>query len=103
MADYQGYRTYGDRKLEIVNGKAFSANQSYLAARSPPRLPPVKTTGKSKSRSSVRPWCLSDPEMKRRKRVAGYKVYAVEGRVKASFRRSFRWIKDKCSELIHGW
>ncbi|ERN04009.1 hypothetical protein AMTRI_Chr13g85420 [Amborella trichopoda] len=58
---------------------------------------------KSKSSSGSKSWRLSDPEVKRRKRVAGYKVYAVEGRVKASFRKSFRWIKDKCSDIIHGW
>ncbi|TVT99248.1 hypothetical protein EJB05_10416, partial [Eragrostis curvula] len=43
-----------------------------------------------------------DPaEMKRRRRVAGYKAYTVEGNVKASIRRGFRWIKAKCSRVIH--
>ncbi|KAF0908573.1 hypothetical protein E2562_026623 [Oryza meyeriana var. granulata] len=46
-------------------------------------------------------WCLSDPEMKRRRRVAGYKSYAVEGKVKASIRRGLRWIKAKCSHIVH--
>jgi Domain of unknown function (DUF3511) len=27
----------------------------------------------------------------------------VDGKVKASLRRGFRWIKAKCSELISGW
>nr|CAD1833249.1 unnamed protein product [Ananas comosus var. bracteatus] len=48
-------------------------------------------------------WCFGDPEMRRRRRVASYKAYAAEGRVKATFRRGFRWIKEKCSEIIHGW
>ncbi|CAN6347197.1 unnamed protein product [Urochloa humidicola] len=49
-------------------------------------------------------WCLSDPEMKRRRRVASYKAYSVEGKVKASLRRGIRWFKGKCSEIFHhGW
>ncbi|KAG8067784.1 hypothetical protein GUJ93_ZPchr0005g15568 [Zizania palustris] len=47
-------------------------------------------------------WCFSDPEMKRRRRVASYKAYSVEGKVKASLRRGLRWFKDKCSEIFHG-
>jgi hypothetical protein len=48
-------------------------------------------------------WCLSDPEMKRRRRVASYKAYSVEGKVKASLRRGLRWFKGKCSDTFHGW
>lgn len=44
-------------------------------------------------------WSFNDPEMKRKKRVAGYKVYAVEGKMKGSLRKSFRWIKD----IVYGW
>ena len=44
-------------------------------------------------------WSLNDPELKRKKRVAGYKVYAVEGKVKGSVRKGFRWIKD----IVYGW
>ncbi|KAJ1255770.1 hypothetical protein BS78_K161900 [Paspalum vaginatum] len=47
----------------------------------------------------VAAWCGlgGDPaEMKRRRRVAGYKAYAVEGKVKASIRRGLRWMKAKC-------
>ncbi|KAL0396989.1 UNVERIFIED_CONTAM: hypothetical protein Scaly_0147300 [Sesamum calycinum] len=54
--------------------------------------------------SSKRNWSLSaDPELQRKKRVAGYKAYAVEGRMKGSFRKSFRWIKDTCNHLVHGF
>ncbi|CAM0145064.1 unnamed protein product [Urochloa decumbens] len=43
-----------------------------------------------------------DPaEMKRRRRVAGYKAYAVEGKLKASIRRGLRWMKAKCERIIH--
>ncbi|RLN17411.1 uncharacterized protein C2845_PM02G42270 [Panicum miliaceum] len=45
-------------------------------------------------------WWSGDPEAKRRRRVAGYKAYAVEARVKASLREGFRWIKDRCTGLV---
>jgi hypothetical protein len=48
----------------------------------------------------VRVCCFGDPEMKRRRRVAGYKAYAVEGKVKASLRRGLRWLKRKCSGIL---
>ncbi|KAG6478982.1 hypothetical protein ZIOFF_062432 [Zingiber officinale] len=44
----------------------------------------------------------ADPEVRRRRRVAGYKWYTVESKVKASFRKGIRWIKTRCSELVHG-
>ncbi|CAM0907501.1 unnamed protein product [Alopecurus aequalis] len=47
-------------------------------------------------------WFVGDQaEMKRRGRVASYKAYAVEGKVKASIRRGLRWIKAKCSHVVH--
>ncbi|KAL8214861.1 hypothetical protein R6Q57_004310 [Mikania cordata] len=85
-----------DRRLEIVSGKG---NQVYAAGgvRSPDF--PART-----STSSAKPWGgFSDPESKRKKRIAKYKVYTIEGRVKASFRKGIRWIKSKCSDFIHGF
>ncbi|KAL6649786.1 hypothetical protein ACP70R_014010 [Stipagrostis hirtigluma subsp. patula] len=83
---------YGDRRVDVV---------AKPPARSPPPpLPATKAGGGGGVGSSA--WCFSDPEMKRRRRVASYKAYSVEGKVKSSLRRGFRWIKAKCSELIHG-
>ncbi|KAJ0096932.1 hypothetical protein Patl1_27654 [Pistacia atlantica] len=39
-----------------------------------------------------------NPEMKRRKRVAAYNMYAMEGKFKSSMRNSFKWIKNKFSD-----
>ncbi|KAI5324188.1 hypothetical protein Pyn_37360 [Prunus yedoensis var. nudiflora] len=36
-----------------------------------------------------------NPELERRKRVASYNMYAVEGKFKSSLRNSFKWIKGK--------
>ncbi|KAF3795183.1 hypothetical protein EJ110_NYTH05001 [Nymphaea thermarum] len=121
MAEFVQYRTFGDRRIEIVKGKTFSANQTWLAAcshhhhRPPPlpcgdgggRLPPSvgEKAGKRRKKggsSLMKSWAFNDPEMKRRRRVASYKVYAIKGKVKASLRKGIRWIKSKCSKLIRG-
>ncbi|CAN4089113.1 unnamed protein product [Withania somnifera] len=39
----------------------------------------------------------------REKRVLGYKSYAVEGKMKGSLRKSFRWIKSTCNRVVHGF
>lgn len=61
------------------------------------------STCSSYSSASTKGWSLSDPELQRKKRVASYKVYAVEGKMKGSFRKSYRWIKHTCSQVVHGW
>ncbi|CAN6313079.1 unnamed protein product, partial [Urochloa humidicola] len=86
---------YGDRSLDIVVKPPTRSP--------PPPLPASTRSGGGGGGGGVgSAWCFSDPEMKRRRRVASYKAYSVEGKVKASLRRGFRWIKAKCSELIHG-
>lgn len=45
-------------------------------------------------RAASRSWSFSDPESRRRRRVAGYKVYSVEQKMKGSIRKSFKWFKD---------
>ncbi|KAL2236577.1 UNVERIFIED_CONTAM: hypothetical protein Sindi_0849400 [Sesamum indicum] len=65
--------------------------------------PPIPPAG-CEVAGAGKPWGFNiEPEMKRRKRIARYKVYSVEGRVKASIRKGLRWFKNKCSELIHGY
>ncbi|CAI9285379.1 unnamed protein product [Lactuca saligna] len=58
--------------------------------------------GKSTNGSATKSWSFSDPEFQRKKRVAGYKVYSVEGKLKGSFRKSFRWLKDKYTHVVYG-
>ncbi|GLU22432.1 hypothetical protein SLE2022_385070 [Rubroshorea leprosula] len=55
------------------------------------------------SSSSLKGWSFNDPELQRKKRVAGYKVYSVEAKMKGSLRKSFRWIKDTCTQVVYGW
>ncbi|XP_057453003.1 uncharacterized protein LOC130744859 [Lotus japonicus] len=59
--------------------------------------------GKSRVGRASTSWSLNDPELQRKKRVAGYKIYAVEGKMKGSLRKSFRWIKNRCNQVVYGW
>ena len=59
--------------------------------------------GKNSFGPSSKSWSFNDPELQRKKRVASYKVYAVEGKMKGSFRKSFRWIKDTYTHVVYGW
>ncbi|KAE8669072.1 diacylglycerol O-acyltransferase 1-like isoform X1 [Hibiscus syriacus] len=54
------------------------------------------------SGSSSRSWSFGDPEFKRKKRVASYKMYGAEGKVKGSLKMSFRWLKDKYTRVVYG-
>ncbi|KAK1560720.1 hypothetical protein Q3G72_030123 [Acer saccharum] len=107
-----GHRSYGgDRRLEIVSGKSFSSgfgsNQIYVTQYTSPDRgavqPRATRPSHSSSSSSTMPWGFTDPEIRRKKRIAKYKVYTVEGKVKASLKKGLRWIKNKCSEIVHGY
>ncbi|XP_030945983.1 uncharacterized protein LOC126708182 [Quercus robur] len=94
----------GDRRLEIVSGKGFNSNHVYATRIDSPDLPPVPyAMARASQDGSSKPWGFNDPEVKRKKRIAQYKVYTVEGKVKASFRNGFRWIKAKCSQIVRGY
>ncbi|CAL1407626.1 unnamed protein product [Linum trigynum] len=51
--------------------------------------------------NALKVWWNS-PDAKRKKRVARYKLYAMEGKVKSSLKKSCRWVKQTCSRIIHG-
>ena len=59
--------------------------------------------GKSTNSSSSKNWSFNDPELQRKKRVASYKVYGVEGKLKGSLRKSFKWLKDRYTRVVYGW
>ncbi|KAK2656094.1 hypothetical protein Ddye_009146 [Dipteronia dyeriana] len=64
--------------------------------------------GHSKSYSFNGPSRQSDvldtsgnPEVQRRKRVAAYNMYTMEGKLKSSLRNSFKWIKNKFTDTYY--
>ncbi|KAK4758707.1 hypothetical protein SAY87_020008 [Trapa incisa] len=98
-----------NRRMDIVSGTGGCSS----AARLPyPLEPPpgmnrgnwaVQGGGRPGATAAEKPRGFTDPEMKRKKRIARYKAYGVEGRVKASLRRGMRWIKDKFSQVVNGY
>ncbi|XWS21810.1 hypothetical protein CRYUN_Cryun30bG0086900 [Craigia yunnanensis] len=44
----------------------------------------------------------NDPEHKRKKRIASYNVFTMEGKLKSSVRNNFKWIKSKFSDVHYG-
>ncbi|XP_010932053.2 uncharacterized protein [Elaeis guineensis] len=44
----------------------------------------------------------SDPELKRKRRVAAYNVFTTEAKLKSSVRNSVKWIKTKFTNIRYG-
>ncbi|KAJ1283838.1 hypothetical protein BS78_03G157700 [Paspalum vaginatum] len=81
-----------------------SYSYQYEYGGAPPFPGPGEREAEVKRSKSKRRWlALGDPDMERKRRVAAYKAYAVEGKVKGSFRKSFKWIKDRYLHLVYGW
>ncbi|CAN6441579.1 unnamed protein product [Victoria cruziana] len=111
MEDYRS-RSYADGRMEMEaynrghpapgmhDMRSYSAS---YASQPYPREMKVKKMKNNGSASSVKGWSLNDPELQRKKRVASYKVYSVEGKVKGSLRKSFRWLKDRYTQIMYGW
>ncbi|KAL5060633.1 hypothetical protein RYX36_032237 [Vicia faba] len=55
------------------------------------------------SQQNEKSWSFNNPEAKRKKRIAKYKVHSVKGKVKATLQNGLRWIKKKCSQISHGY
>nr|GLL37977.1 uncharacterized protein LOC109190957 [Ipomoea trifida]GMD42767.1 uncharacterized protein LOC109190957 [Ipomoea batatas] len=108
MGDYRSKSFADGCRNDMYQMERYSGYQ-YGDFRSPPPLPlalpppPQLKKGKSRSGSTSRSWSMNDPEFQRKKRVASYKVYSVEGKVKGSFKRSFRWLREKYSHVVYGW
>eukprot|EP00249_Psilotum_nudum_P013333 c24276_g1_i2 orf=473-781(-) len=98
-----------DRHVDSVTGKtfttsaAFGYSNSQIMPYSHAYTDPPQITAKQVKARSFRGWNINDAEVKRKRRVASYKVYTVEGKVKMSIRKSIRWVKTKYIEMRYGW
>ncbi|XP_004510407.1 uncharacterized protein [Cicer arietinum] len=73
--------------------RCYSTNYAYEVSNKEMKIEKgERTFGKTSKNWSF----INDPELQRKKRVAGYKVYDVEGKMKGTFKKSFRWIKNTC-------
>ncbi|ESQ43814.1 hypothetical protein EUTSA_v10006328mg [Eutrema salsugineum] len=93
-----------DRWMEIVNGKGYGvggatrSDSSGLQSSIPPP-PGAVTTAHTAAPAS---WRFIDPETKRKTRIATYKAYVMERKVKSTVKKGFRWMKNRCSQIING-
>ncbi|CAA7030512.1 unnamed protein product [Microthlaspi erraticum] len=93
-----------DQWIEIVNGKGYGARGAtqthstrYGSSDFQPSIPPPPGAATTNAQ-----WRFMDSESKRKKRIATYKAYEIEGKVKSTVKKGFRWMKNTCSQIIHG-
>ncbi|KAL2551622.1 hypothetical protein Fot_05241 [Forsythia ovata] len=105
--DYRS-KPYSDNRMQIEKyygpppTTRHSDFRSYSAS-SVAAPPPRQLNDFKIKKPGMKSWSFNDPEFQRKKRVASYKVYSVEGKVKGSFRKSFRWLKYKYTRVVYGW
>lgn len=102
MEESRFYRSYGaGQNVEIVSVKNLSENQMFVGRSSLPPLDPypIKQQTVDKPTETKNTW-WNDPEMKRKRRVAKYKLYSAEGKIKISLKKGLRWIKRKCIMVV---
>ncbi|XP_061361686.1 uncharacterized protein LOC133305472 isoform X2 [Gastrolobium bilobum] len=105
MEDFRS-KSYGDGRMQIetYSGGGMQDLRCHSASYASSMGNDAKfKKGKSTNGSTSKSWSFSDPELQRKKRVASYKVYAVEGKLKGSLRKSFKWLKDRCNRVVYGW
>lgn len=109
MEDYNRSRSYGNNGQMMQIGSYYGPPRpydlrSYSVSYAQTQMGPNKDLKLKKGEKSIsKSWSFADPELQRKKRVASYKMYSVEGKVKGSFRKSFRWLKVKYTQVVYGW
>ncbi|XP_071740570.1 uncharacterized protein [Rutidosis leptorrhynchoides] len=97
ISNFDNNPPYNFRSYSVSYGQPPQTNMDLVVAGT------YKNFDFKKEKSTKKSWSFNDPEFQRKKRVASYKVYSVEGKVKGSFRKSFRWLKDKYTNVVYGW
>ncbi|KAL4377160.1 hypothetical protein GQ457_02G036840 [Hibiscus cannabinus] len=106
------YQVYGDggggRRLKIIDGSVSKrTNKTTCYDSAYPPTPPcnrkcvVSMKEKKNPDLSIEWW--SEPNMKRKMRITGYKMYAMEGKFKNTLKKAHKWIKKKYHRIVHGY
>ncbi|PSS01261.1 GDP polyribonucleotidyltransferase [Actinidia chinensis var. chinensis] len=102
IQSYHGHRPPSSNPIDLRSHSASYASSSYDLPQT--HMGGVKDLKLKKGKSTRGPsWGFTDLEFERKKRVASYKAYSVEGKVKRSFTKSFKWIWDRYNQLVYGW
>lgn len=92
-------RSMKDLRCQSANNGCSGHGKQIGSSAKEMKVKKVKRAASKPSKS----WSFNDPELQRKKRVAGYKIYAAEGKMKGSLRKSFRWIKHTYTQVLYGW
>ncbi|XP_075489712.1 uncharacterized protein LOC142528556 [Primulina tabacum] len=101
-----------EKKLQIVSGinnnkgghQVYTRSWSRPSTDSPPHFPTdTEPNDQLDATAAPKPWRFRDQDSMRRNRIAKYKSYGIAGRVMASIRNGAGWIKNKCSQISHGY
>ncbi|CAN8239538.1 unnamed protein product [Cochlearia groenlandica] len=84
--------------------RSYSTTTSYSPHKNPTMVRDSISSKSKRSNDKVKKGSksLCEAEIQRKKRVAAYNVYAVEGKVKGTMRKSFKWFKETCSNAVYG-
>ncbi|KAL7104873.1 hypothetical protein ACP275_07G008700 [Erythranthe tilingii] len=92
-------------RTAVATASAIKANNPNLVYRV--RKSSISTAVATSPIPSSSSWAYSKydkkSEVKRKRRIISYKAYVVEGKVKASIRSTFKFIKNKYSSIVHGY
>ncbi|CAN8256572.1 unnamed protein product [Cochlearia groenlandica] len=99
MEDHNRKKPYGDMQIQPYKGGGHGGFRNY----SDYYNKATKEKGKASTERSKTWGRIKDPEIQRKKRVASYKMYGVQGKVKGSFTKSFRWLKHRYTNVVYGW
>ncbi|KAI3827715.1 hypothetical protein L1987_01798 [Smallanthus sonchifolius] len=104
MGDYRSrsyrYSDEGDTHIERYYGEIGPKGSNFIKKMDLVVAGTATDLNFKKGKSTAKSWSFNDPEFQRKKRVASYKVYSVEEKVKGSFRKSFSWLKGN---VVNGW
>ncbi|KAM3212387.1 hypothetical protein ACQJBY_065454 [Aegilops geniculata] len=110
-------RSYSEKSSSGTPASAVTELRCYSASYVTPKKaagttgwPPCTTASSSTSATAAGPkarsWSGSfrsaPAELRRKRRVAGYRVYGVEGKMKVSLKNGVRWLKGKCTQVVDG-
>lgn len=97
--EYAHRRSYSDIYNNTLSPYGASNNNGGLYA-----IQPYTPSSFQYRERRTRSWDLSaDPEVLRKKRLASYKVYGLEGKVKSSVKKGLHWVKGKYNKLLYGF
>ncbi|KAJ4820998.1 DUF3511 domain protein [Rhynchospora pubera] len=95
-------KSYAENHSQIeVYNRSSSISCAWPPNQNEPDIQNGKEARHLKRGSSLK--VFTDPDFQRKRRVASYKAIGYHGKVKGSFKDNFKWVKEKCIQVVNGW